>query len=186
MQFDTLSMKFQNLNFTPPERTREMLKTAPSARLVSRPELARLRRSWRTRGRVVVFTNGVFDILHVGHIDLLRKAKSFGDVLVVGLNSDASVRRLKGPSRPINKQKDRAAILSALKSVDCVCVFGEDTPRNLIQVLQPDVLVKGAEYALDVIVGADLVKTWGGKVHRVAMKKGFSTTATIRRMHVVK
>lgn len=163
-----------------------MSKTAQSARLVSRPELVRMRRAWRAQGRVVVFTNGVFDILHAGHVDMLQKAKSFGDVLVVGLNSDASVRRLKGSLRPINKQRDRAAILLALKSVDSVCVFGEDTPENLIRAFQPDVLVKGAEYALDTIVGADFVKAWGGKVRRVAMKKGFSTTQTIRRMRAAK
>lgn len=163
-----------------------MLKPIKPARPVSRPELMRMRRAWRAQGMVVVFTNGVFDILHVGHVDILQKSKSFGDVLVVGLNSDASVRRLKGTSRPINKQKDRAAILLALKSVDCVSVFGEDTPRNLIRALKPDVLVKGAEYALGDIVGADLVKSWGGTVRRVAMKKGFSTTQTIQRMRPAK
>lgn len=151
-------------------------------KLVTRLQLVRLRRTWRAQGKTVVFTNGVFDILHVGHVDLLQKSKSLGDVLVVGLNSDASVRRLKGPSRPINKQKDRATVLLALKSVDCVSVFDEDTPLHLIQTLQPDVLVKGAEYAVSDIVGADLVKSWGGKVRRVPMKKGFSTSATLRRM----
>ena len=129
----------------------------------------------------MVFTNGVFDILHVGHVDLLRKAKAFGDVLVVGLNSDASVRRLKGPSRPINSQRDRAEILLSLSMVDAVCVFGEDTPLELIRALQPDVLVKGAEYSVAKIVGADDVKSAGGIVRRVKMKPGYSTTGTIRR-----
>jgi D-beta-D-heptose 7-phosphate kinase/D-beta-D-heptose 1-phosphate adenosyltransferase len=130
----------------------------------------------------VVFTNGVFDILHVGHVDLLRKAKAFGDVLVVGLNSDASVRRLKGSSRPINSQRDRAEVLLSLRSVDAVCIFGEDTPLELIQVLQPDILVKGAEYAVVKIVGADFVKSTGGIIRRVKMKPGYSTTDTIRRL----
>jgi rfaE bifunctional protein nucleotidyltransferase chain/domain len=143
--------------------------------------LVRLRRLWRTQGKTVVFTNGVFDIIHAGHVDILRKAKSFGDILVIGLNSDASVRRLKGSSRPINKQRDRATVLLALKAVDQVCIFREDTPKNLIELLRPDVLVKGAEYAVSEIVGADLVKSWGGKVRRVIMRRGYSTTATIRR-----
>lgn len=155
-------------------------------RTVSRFELSRLRRLWKAQGKTVVFTNGVFDIIHAGHVDILRKAKAFGDILVVGLNSDASVRRLKGPSRPINKQKDRATVLLALKPVDHVCVFGEETPKRLIELLRPDVLVKGSEYTLSKIVGADLVHSWGGKVRRVTMKAGFSTTATIRRMRVRK
>lgn len=155
--------------------------THPS-RTVSRLGLARLGSLWKAQGKTVVFTNGVFDILHAGHVDILKKAKSFGDILVVGLNSDASVRRLKGPTRPINKQSDRAAVLLALKPVDFVCVFAEDTPKQLIAALRPDVLVKGSEYAQSKIVGADLVKSWGGRVRRVAMKKGFSTTVTIRRM----
>ena len=133
-----------------------------SARLVSRSGLVRLRQSWRRQGKRVVFTNGVFDILHVGHIELLDKAKSFGQILVIGLNSDASVRSIRGPSRPINSQRDRAAILLALRSVDCVCVFSEDTPLELIRALQPDVLVKGAEYPIGEIVGADLLDVHEG------------------------
>lgn len=152
------------------------------SRAVSKLGLVRLRRSWKARGKRVVFTNGVFDIIHAGHVDILRKAKALGDILVVGLNSDASVRRLKGPSRPINRQEDRAAVLLALKPVDHVCIFGEATPKQLIELLRPDVLVKGSEYAKSDIVGADQVQSWGGKVRRVTMKKGYSTTATIRRM----
>lgn len=140
-----------------------------------------MRATWARSRKSVVFTNGVFDILHVGHIDLLKKAKSFGDVLVVGLNSDASVRRLKGADRPINSQRDRATILLTLSMVDVVCVFDEDTPLELIRALKPDVLVKGAEYSAVKIVGADLVKSWGGRVRRVKMKPGYSTTAAIRR-----
>jgi D-beta-D-heptose 7-phosphate kinase/D-beta-D-heptose 1-phosphate adenosyltransferase len=158
-----------------------MLKKPAPARLVSRSELGRLRRIWRRQRKRVIFTNGVFDILHVGHIELLDRAKSFGDILVIGLNSDASVRRLKGPSRPINSQRERAAVLMALRSVDCVCIFSEDTPFELIGLLRPDVLVKGAEYSVDKIVGADLLASWGGAVRRVRMKKGHSTSRVIRR-----
>ncbi len=154
---------------------------APKPHPISRPQLKRLRANWTKQRQSVVFTNGVFDILHVGHVDLLRKAKAFGDVLVVGLNSDASVRRLKGPSRPINSQRDRAEVLLSLHSVDAVCVFGEDTPLELIRELQPDVLVKGAEYSILKIVGAEFVKSTGGIIRRVKMKPGYSTTDIIRR-----
>src|SRR3972149_1155726 len=137
-------------------------KTAP-ARLVSCSELGRLRRIWRRQRKRVIFTNGVFDILHMGHIELLDRAKSFGDILVIGLNSDASVRRLKGPSRPINSQRERAAILMALRSVDCVCIFSEDTPFELIGLLRPDVLVKGAEYSVETTCAAGPFTSWGGR-----------------------
>lgn len=129
----------------------------------------------------MVFTNGVYDLLHAGHIDLLKRAKSCGDILVVGLNSDASVQRLKGPSRPINSQRDRATVLLALRAVDYVCIFPEDTPLELINALQPDVLVKGAEYSKGKIVGATEVESWGGSVKRVPMKRGYSTTQTLQK-----
>ena len=138
------------------------------------------RRKWGRLGMRVVFTNGVFDVLHRGHLDLLTKAKSWGDVLVVGVNTDASVRRLKGPGRPLNNQKDRAELVAALAVVDCVCFFGEATPLKLIRSLQPDVLVKGAEYPQSKIVGADMVTGWGGSVKRVRMRSGRSSTLTIR------
>lgn len=131
-------------------------------------------------GKKVVFTNGVFDLLHRGHIDYLTKAKVFGDVLIVGLNSDASVHRIKGPSRPIQSQADRAAILLALKAVDYVVLFNEDTPEKLISIVRPDVLVKGADYKLSEIVGAKLVQSYGGKVKRVRLTSGRSTTNMIR------
>jgi len=131
-------------------------------------------------GKKVVFTNGVFDLLHRGHIDYLTKAKGFGDVLIVGLNSDASVHRIKGPSRPIQSQADRAAILLALKAVDYVVLFSEDTPEKLISIVRPDVLVKGADYKLSEIVGAKLVQSYGGKVKRVRLMSGRSTTNMIR------
>jgi D-beta-D-heptose 7-phosphate kinase/D-beta-D-heptose 1-phosphate adenosyltransferase len=134
--------------------------------------LGRLRRQKKR----IVFTNGVFDILHRGHVDYLAKAKSFGDVLLVGLNSDASVRRLKGASRPLQKQSDRAAILLALESVDHVIVFSEDTPEKLIGRICPDVLVKGADYKLSEIVGAAFVRSHGGVVKRVRLTKGRSSS----------
>ncbi len=154
--------------------------------IVSKAALVRLRRAWRTQRKRVVFTNGVFDILHRGHVELLDEARSLGDILVVGLNSDASVRRLKGLSRPINSQRDRAAVLLALRSVDYVCAFGEDTPFNLIRALQPDFLVKGAEYGRAEIVGADIVIESGGTVRRIRMRKGYSTSDIIRRAHLRK
>lgn len=133
-------------------------------------------------GKKIVFTNGVFDLLHRGHVDYLAKAKSFGDLLVVGLNTDVSVRRLKGPKRPIQSQADRAAILLALKAVDYVVMFGEDTPEKLIAIVRPDILVKGADYTFDEIVGAQFVRSYGGKVKRVRLTIGRSTTGIVRHL----
>jgi len=150
--------------------------------LLSRKALQVAAAKWRRQGLRIVFTNGVFDVLHRGHIDLLEKAKSWGDILVVGLNSDASTRRLKGPSRPINRQADRARVLGALRAVDHVCVFPEDTPLRLIEALRPDVLVKGSEYRVSTIVGAPEVQSWGGVVRRFRMKPGYSSSAAIHRL----
>ena len=150
--------------------------------LVRRKDVPALRRRLRRQRKRVVFTNGVFDLLHRGHVEYLAGARALGDVLVVGLNSDASVRRLKGAGRPIQRQADRAAILLALKPVDYVVIFGEDTPYRLIQSLQPDVLVKGADYRLNEIVGADLVRGWGGEVVRIPLVRGRSTSEIIRRL----
>ncbi|MBI1723150.1 MAG: D-glycero-beta-D-manno-heptose 1-phosphate adenylyltransferase [Gemmatimonadetes bacterium] len=126
---------------------------------------------------VVVFTNGVFDVLHRGHVALLAAARTEGDALVVGVNTDASARRLgKGPDRPINGERDRAFVLAGLESVDVVVLFDGDTPRELIAALEPDVLVKGADYAPDAVVGADLVTRRGGRVVRVPLEEGYSTT----------
>jgi len=136
------------------------------------PFINRLKRA----GKKIVFTNGVFDILHRGHIEYLSKAKSFGDILIVGLNTDASVHRIKGGKRPIQKQQDRAAILLALKAVDYVVMFGEDTPGKLIRLIRPDVLVKGADWEISEIVGGDFVISYGGKVKRVKLTKGRSTS----------
>jgi len=130
-------------------------------------------------GKKVVFTNGCFDILHMGHIKLFEEAKAFGDVLVVGLNSDQSVRKLKGPSRPINSQESRAYLLASLSFVDFVIVFDDDTPIDLIKTLEPNVLVKGGDYLENQIVGADFVKSYGGEVKIVSLVPGLSTTNII-------
>lgn len=140
--------------------------------------VARLKR----RGKRVVFTNGCFDILHVGHVDYLRRARALGDALVVGLNSDASVRGIKGKGRPINRQADRAKVLAALSCVDYVTVFGEPTPEALIRKLRPSVIAKGADWKARDIVGASFVRSYGGRVARIPFVKGFSTTALIRKM----
>lgn len=132
----------------------------------------------RSHGKKIVFTNGCFDILHAGHVSILEFSRSKGDVLVVGVNSDASVRRLKGPSRPVNAQADRALVLAALESVSAVCIFDEDTPYNLIKLVRPDVLVKGGDYKPAEIVGREFAK----KVVRFALLKGRSTTNIIKKV----
>lgn len=139
--------------------------------------------AWRGRatGRVV-FTNGVFDLLHPGHVDILLGARALGDHLVVGVNSDDSVRRLKGPDRPVRTAAERCYVLAALAMVDAVVVFGEDTPLELIHVLRPDVLVKGGDYTEDSIVGAREVRSWGGEVAVVPLTPGHSTTSIIQRL----
>jgi D-beta-D-heptose 7-phosphate kinase/D-beta-D-heptose 1-phosphate adenosyltransferase len=137
---------------------------------------------WRRNGLKIAFTNGCFDLLHPGHVALLAQARAAGDRLVVGLNSDASVERLKGPGRPVQSAAARAAVLSSLASVDLVVVFEEDTPRALIAELKPDALVKGADYRLDQVVGADIVEAYGGKVVLAELLPGHSTTATIARI----
>ncbi|MEO5894865.1 MAG: D-glycero-beta-D-manno-heptose 1-phosphate adenylyltransferase [Vicinamibacterales bacterium] len=146
---------------------------------MTRAEAAAFAEQQRAAGKRVVFTNGVFDLLHPGHTRYLREARALGDVLIVGLNGDASVRRNKGPARPINSEQERAEILAALQSVDAVVVFDEDTPAEIITAVQPDILVKGADWADDAIVGRDTVEARGGKVVRVPVEKGFSTTAII-------
>lgn len=133
-------------------------------------------------GRVVVFTNGCFDILHAGHVRYLTAARRAGDLLVVGLNSDASVRLIKDPGRPINPQAQRAEVLAALACVDFVCLFDAPDPLELIRAVRPDVLVKGADWAEDAIVGADLVRAAGGRVLRIELLTGVSTSAIIQRV----
>jgi len=136
----------------------------------------------RATGKTVVFTNGVFDLLHVGHLRYLQHARGLGDALVVGLNSDRSVRLNKGPDRPITPEAERAEILEALACVDSVVIFDEETPRDLILAIQPDVLVKGADWAEDAIVGRDIVEARGGRVVRVAIEAGHSTTNIVDRI----
>ena len=139
-------------------------------------------RDARAAGRRIVFTNGVFDILHPGHLRYLQAARRHGDVLIVGLNSDASVRRYKGASRPINPEAERAEVLEALDCVDAVSVFDEDTPADIIRRVQPDVLVKGADWAPDMIVGRDTVEARGGRVILEPVEPGYSTTSLIERV----
>ena len=136
---------------------------------------------WQQAGEKIVFTNGCFDVLHVGHTDYLQAAAELGQRLVVGLNADASVSRLKGPNRPINPEQARARVLAALAAVDAVVLFAEDTPLQLITALQPDVLVKGGDYAPEAIVGADVVKQKGGKVLTIPLTEGFSTTSILQK-----
>ena len=147
---------------------------------MSRAEAAR----WRdARSGTVVFTNGVFDLLHPGHIDVLTDARAQGDVLVVGVNSDASVRRLgKGPERPVRSEVERAYVLAGLAAVDAVVIFDEDTPLELVTALRPDVIVKGGDYAPDAVVGADLVRSRGGRVVIIPLTPGQSTTSIIQRL----
>jgi D-beta-D-heptose 7-phosphate kinase/D-beta-D-heptose 1-phosphate adenosyltransferase len=139
-------------------------------------------REQRAAGKRIVFTNGVFDILHPGHVRYLQAARGHGDLLIVGLNSDASVRRNKGPERPINPQDERAEVLAALACVDAVSVFDEDTPADIIRRVQPDVLVKGADWPADQIVGRDTVEARGGRVVLEPVERGHSTSAIIERV----
>ena len=137
---------------------------------------------WREEGKTIVFSNGCFDILHRGHVEYLSKAADLGDVLIIGLNTDSSVKRIKGPSRPVNDEKARAVVLAALEFVDAVIFFEEDTPYNLIKYVQPDVLVKGKDYKAEDIVGYDIVVGNGGRVETIELVDGFSTTNTIEKM----
>ena len=143
--------------------------------------LARL----KSRGKIIVFTNGCFDILHVGHVRYLKKAKSLGDILVIGLNTDRSVKTLKGDKRPVVPEKERAEVLSALEFVDYVVFFDELDPLHLIEALKPDVLVKGADWAKDQIVGREIVEKLGGRVVRVPMVAGASSTGLIEKVKKV-
>ena len=154
-------------------------------RVLDSAALERFLRDRRAAGERIVFTNGVFDILHPGHVRYLQAARAHGDLLIVGLNSDASVRRNKGPKRPINSEEERAEVLAALACVDAVSVFDEDTPAEIIRRVQPDVLVKGADWPADQIVGRDTVEARGGQVVLEKVEPGYSTTAIIEKiLHV--
>jgi rfaE bifunctional protein nucleotidyltransferase chain/domain len=144
----------------------------------SRAELLEQRHRWKREGKVVVFTNGCYDLLHPGHVRLLEQARSLGDVLILALNSDSSVRRMKGASRPIMPQEDRAAVAAGFEAVDAVTFFDEDTPRELIAVVLPDVLVKGADWA-HFVAGREEVEAAGGKVLNLPLEPGYSTTSIV-------
>jgi D-glycero-beta-D-manno-heptose 1-phosphate adenylyltransferase len=138
---------------------------------------------WRLKNKSIVFTNGVFDLLHAGHLQSLSQAAALGDILIVGINADASVKRLKGDSRPVNDEQSRALILATLLMVDAVVIFEEDTPYHLITSILPDVLVKGGDYTIDTVVGAKEVMAHGGRVELLSLKEGFSTTGLIKKMN---
>jgi D-beta-D-heptose 7-phosphate kinase/D-beta-D-heptose 1-phosphate adenosyltransferase len=154
------------------------------------PHQARIAQ-WKSEGKTIVFTNGVFDILHVGHVTYLQEAKALGDILVVGLNADSSVKRLnKGPERPINDEQSRKKVLEALRCVDEVIIFDEDTPLSLIMAIRPKIIVKGGDYSEHVtdrrdpryVVGSQEVRKWGGKAHVLAFVQGYSTTNIVKKM----
>ena len=152
-------------------------------KVVNRASLVARAAQWRSRGETIVFTNGCFDLLHIGHITLLEDAHRMGDHLVIGLNSDASAQRLKGPTRPIIAEKERARIMAALASTDAIVIFDEDTPLETIEALRPDVLVKGGDYTEATVVGAELVRSWGGRVAIVPTIAGFSTSNIVRKLN---
>lgn len=152
------------------------------AKIFTLPELLKQLKRWRMLGRRIVFTNGVFDILHEGHIASLSEAASYGNILIVGVNTDASVKRLKGESRPVNNQQSRSLLLASLVMTDAIILFEEDTPHHLITSIMPDVLVKGGDYTIEQIVGAKEVMDNGGEVKIAPILEGFSTTSIIERM----
>ena len=153
-----------------------------TSKIFSRQAILQQAMRWKLLGKKVAFTNGVFDILHKGHLASLSAAAGFGDVLVVGLNADESVRRLKGPHRPVNDQDSRALLLAALVVTDAIVIFDEDTPQDLIEALKPDVLVKGGDYTVDQIAGAADVLRRGGEVRIVPLVSGYSTTGIIQKI----
>ncbi len=162
------------------------MKILPAAEAVlSHEETKSLVEQRRTAGRRIVFTNGVFDLLHPGHVRYLRFARSLGDVLIVGVNADGSVHRNKGPARPINPDHERAEVVAALACVDAAVIFEEDTPAEIVRLVQPDVLVKGSDWPADQIVGRDTVEARGGRVVLAEVEEGFSTTAIIDRIRSV-
>ena len=157
--------------------------TTTDRRIVDLTNVKRLCNIWRMKGDRIVFTNGCFDILHRGHVEYLQEAASLGDRLVIGVNSDASVKRQgKGPERPLNDQDSRAKVLAALRLVDAVVIFDEDTPLALIEAIVPDVLVKGGDWTEDRIVGGDIVRKNGGEVRSLKLVDGFSTTALVEKI----
>lgn len=156
--------------------------TSPSVKILNRDQIQSIVNRYKLTEKKIVFTNGCFDILHAGHVRYLNESKRQGDILIVGLNSDKSVKRLKGENRPINPQEARATVLAALQCVDYVTIFDEDTPKQLIETIRPDVLVKGADYKKENVVGADFVESYGGRVHLAELLDGFSTTNVIEQL----
>ncbi len=155
-----------------------------AAKIYTRDHLLRQMHIWRFKGKKIIFTNGCFDILHLGHVEYLAKARDMGSILIIGLNSDDSVRRLKGSHRPINDEDARSMVLAAFSFVDAVVIFDEDTPAELIEQIKPDVLVKGKDYEGKKIVGADFVKASGGEVVTIELTKGYSSTGIIQKAHL--
>ena len=156
-----------------------MRNTNHSEKILINDQLSKRVNAWKSEGKKIVFTNGCFDILHKGHLEILTTSASFADVLVVAINTDNSVKRLKGPLRPVNDESFRSIMLASLQYVDAVALFDEETPQNLIDLIEPDVLVKGGDYTVDQIVGAENVLKRGGEVKIVPIVKGFSTTKII-------
>lgn len=152
------------------------------SKILTREQAVQQAQQWRSEGLKIVFTNGCFDIVHLGHIDYLEKARNLGDRMILGLNTDASVSCIKGPLRPVVNEYARARLMAALQFVDAVTLFGEPTPLELIQAVQPDILVKGDDYKVENIVGADFVLGRGGSVETVTLVPGYSTTALIERI----
>lgn len=148
-------------------------------RVIEIEELSRLIEGSRREGSKIVFTNGVFDILHAGHLDYLDRSKKLGDILIVGVNTDQSAKAIKGPDRPFNSEDDRAALLAGLECVDYVTLFSEETPIKLISSLRPELLVKGADYSADEVVGKEFLESYGGEVKLIPLKEGFSTSSLI-------
>jgi len=148
-------------------------------KILSTDQTSELIKTWKGEGESIIFTNGCFDILHLGHVDYLQKAKNIGGKLIIGVNSDDSVRRIKGTSRPIVDENSRMRILASLQFVDCVTLFDQDTPLELISILLPDILVKGNDYSIDNIVGADIVMKNGGRVDTISLVEGQSTSGII-------
>ncbi|MCK9205214.1 MAG: D-glycero-beta-D-manno-heptose 1-phosphate adenylyltransferase [Bacteroidales bacterium] len=151
-------------------------------KIFTRERLQKQLAVWRFKEKKIVFTNGCFDILHLGHIEYLAKARDLGHVLIIGLNTDESVHRIKGPHRPVNNENARALTLAALSFVDAIILFGEDTPHELIRFIQPDILVKGKDYEGKEIVGADIMEARGGEVVTIELTKGYSTTHTLEKI----
>lgn len=152
-------------------------------RIFSKEEIKQEVIRMRLKSKTIAFTNGVFDILHEGHIAVLSEAASFADILIVGINSDSSVKKLKGETRPINNENSRALIMASLIMVDAVVIFEEETPLELIKIIKPDVLIKGGDYTLETMVGAEEVLNAGGKIELIPIREGFSTTDIIKKIN---